>query len=182
MLLKLYLDSVNEDDLYTEKCKCSECNRNSVFKMTNNGLRITLYGLPLISAAPSHSLKCISCGSEKKLKRKDYRKKLSEKLLQIKNSLTLSEYEKAVCNPKNLKIIRRIIKVLVTGWIAKTFSDVYFDMIISSSVFDVKTIVSAAITGLFSMAIYIPFAMSVNGLYLALKKRSLYKKCLKSNQ
>ena len=182
MILKLYLDSINEDDIYTEKCKCSVCNKNSVFKMTNNGMRITLYGLPLISVAASHNLKCTNCGSEKKIKRKDYRKLLSEKLLQIKNCLKLSEYEKSVCNPKKLKIIRRIIKVLITGWIAKTFSDVYFDMLIDTTVFDMKTIVLSGIIGLITMGIYIPFAMSVNGLYIALKKRSLYKKCMKNNQ
>ena len=183
MIVKFGFEDIVEDEIYTEEGHCERCCKDRTFEMKNNGFRLLLLKLvPIISCAGTHVLQCPGCYNTRKISRKEYREKLSRRLLEIESRMSLTEYEASVCQPKNLKIFGRIIKVIVTGWIASSFSSGYFDMLVNRMELDAEGIIFGVIAGAITLAVYIPFAMSINGLYIALKKRSLYKKIMKHNK
>ncbi len=177
--LRFSIDGITEDEIYTEQGYCPNCRANRLFNLKNHGIKIRIFGIPVVSVAGYHSLVCNHCGAAKAVKRKEYRKMFSKQLLRIKKGMCSPEYVLSACHPKKLKIFSRIIKVIAMGWVAQPFIYTFCDFLVNQFNPDLTGLFCMAVIGVFILGLLIPFAMAVNGLHIALRKRSLYRRAKK---
>ena len=173
-MIRYSIGGITEDEIYTEDFRCPGCGKTCTFRLKNHGIKVRIFGIPLISAIFSHELVCDYCGHAVKVKRKEYRKKVAEQLLRFKHGMYNPEYVVSECHPKKLGIPGRIFRLVICAWVTGALTTSFLDVI-----FGIKSVVEALVAipvvGAFVGFLYIALAMCVNGLHISLRKYGLYR-------
>lgn len=177
MVYNIRIEQELKEKIYAGNEYCAKCGDFSDFHLYSLQRTGRIFSIPICSATIKRFTVCDRCGAARELTKSEFKSREKQQIEKLKNNEFPPDIVERDCNPQKVKWERRIIKLILSGYVALTIP---FTMIMALSGMSAEEILHDLMSGAsillpaFALSC-LPFAISLKNYIIARRKKKAYK-------